>query len=190
MEFLARLVDLLKASGVQTGALALGAFGYIWLSQRGIMPALEGKWLPGVSLFGVGAAALCAASAVAFVFSSVKAFRPVQRWWQNRRFKADFIANLDNLSFRERQILGFLCHHNQKVFTTDFDGGHAASLIARGYLQHFAAPGQRLPARAFPTRVVQPVWELMKAVPEAFPYEPQFDGDGEIPPWRRHWMER
>jgi hypothetical protein len=93
---------------------------------------------------------------------------------------------IDTLSKKEREIIAYLLHHNQRLFTCDVDGGHAATLISRSIVRRALKPGQVFDYDDMPVEVPLEIWRFLRAHVDKFPY----DGDGEEPhPWRKHWME-
>ena len=94
---------------------------------------------------------------------------------------------LGELNATERQIISYLLHHNQRMFTADLDGGHAATLISRGLVKRAVRPGQAFVASDVPMEIPRPVWNLLKNMKERFPYL----GDEDDPyPWRVGFYDR
>jgi hypothetical protein len=88
---------------------------------------------------------------------------------------------VETLSKKEREILAYLLHHNQRMFTCDTDGGHAATLISRSIVRRAVKPGQVFAFDDMPVEVPLEVWRFLRANADKFPY----DGDDDDPhPWR------
>jgi hypothetical protein len=93
---------------------------------------------------------------------------------------------IETLSKTEREILAYLLHHNQRMFTSAVDGGRASTLISRGIVRRALRGGQVFDYEDMPVEIPMQIWRFLKARAAEFPY----DGDGDEPhPWRRHWME-
>ncbi|CCD94320.1 hypothetical protein BRAO375_3450003 [Bradyrhizobium sp. ORS 375] len=99
----------------------------------------------------------------------------------------DWLAEeVDSLSDKERNILAFLLHHNQRMFTCAFDYGHAATLVARGIIRAAVQPGQAFDPENMPAELPLEVWRWLRPRREQFPYT----GTENDPfPWRKAWFE-
>lgn len=94
---------------------------------------------------------------------------------------------IETLSKKEREILAYLLHHNQRMFTCDADGGHATTLLSRGIARRALKDGQVFNYEDMPVEIPLEVWRFLRARVDQFQYE----GDEDAPyPWRVHWMER
>lgn len=115
---------------------------------------------------------------------TVKFSPPQQK--RNDALEERLFEEVETLSEREREILAYLLHHNQRLFTCNVDGGRAATLIARGIVRQAMRPGQVFDFDDMPVEIPIEIWRVLRARAERFPYA----GDGEEPyPWRKHWME-
>lgn len=94
---------------------------------------------------------------------------------------------LDELTEQDREILGYLLHHNQRMFECAVDGGNARMLISRGIVQSALRPGQVFDSENVPMEIPKHVWNVLKKHRSMFPYSPSDDG---AYPWRVHWMLR
>jgi len=92
------------------------------------------------------------------------------------------------LTEREREIIGYLLAHNQKMFTNTPDCGHANTLLARGIVVIAAQPGQMCTYYEVPFAIPDHIWTVLKQHQRDFPYSPPPRGEAEVHPWRRHWM--
>jgi hypothetical protein len=94
------------------------------------------------------------------------------------------------MTSKEREIIAYLIANNQTTFTAPIDGGHAATLLARGIVNVIAAPGQYVDQENVPMMIRRPVWKALVKHKTEFPYKPPEDDEPEGHPWRVHWMER
>jgi len=92
------------------------------------------------------------------------------------------------LTEREREIIGYLLAHNQKMFTNTPDCGHANRLLARGIVVIAAQPGQVGTHYEVPFAIPDHIWTVLKQHQKDFPYSPP-PREAEGHPWRRNWME-
>jgi hypothetical protein len=112
---------------------------------------------------------------------------PVSPAASNLNAEADLREELSELNAKEREIIAYLVHHNERLFTADIDGGHAATLIARGFVRVALRPGQVFDSADVPMEVPRPVWNVVKQMKEQFPYS----GDEDDPhPWRVGFYDR
>jgi hypothetical protein len=88
---------------------------------------------------------------------------------------------------KDREIIAYLLHHNQRMFTAASDGGHARLLISRGIVRMAVRHGQHVDLEDVPFEIPKHVWEVLVRNKDKFVY----DADDDTPyPWRVHWMER
>jgi hypothetical protein len=88
---------------------------------------------------------------------------------------------------KDREIIAYLLHHKQRMFTADSDGGHARLLLSRGIVRVAAKHGQHIDMSDVPFEVPRHIWDVLARNKEKFPYT----ADDDAPyPWRVHWMER
>lgn len=88
---------------------------------------------------------------------------------------------------KDREIIAYLLHRNQRMFTCEPDGGHARLLLSRGIVQIAARHGQQVDYSHVPFEIPMGVWRVLEKHREQFPYS----GDDDDPhPWRVHWMAR
>jgi hypothetical protein len=94
---------------------------------------------------------------------------------------------LNELTAKEKEIIAYLLHKNNRLFTADLDGGHAATLISRGIVRNALRPGQAFSPEDVPMEIPRQIWTLLKSMAPQFPYE----GDEDDPyPWRVGFYER
>ena len=195
-EALSKYVDLLKASGWQTGTIALAAGMFLYLSQAGVLPPME-PWMlligwVVVFLFG-------ALSAASLATACQRGVQAVWGLWKGRQerlaWEAKIIGDIPTMTDHERRILGYLRHHRLRTFDTDLDGGYANTLFAKGYLLHVAGT-KAIDRRRVPTFVADDVWRIINERPQDFPHVEQWSQPGasssrvEVEPWRIPWNLR
>ena len=97
------------------------------------------------------------------------------------------LEELSELNATERRIISYLLHHNQRMFTADLDGGHAATLIARGLVKNAVRPGQAFDVTDVPMEIPRLLRNIIKGMKDQFPYSGDED---DAYPWRVGWNER
>lgn len=179
-------LEILKASGWQTGAIAIAC--------GAVLAILHAGWLPSpgaVPIFLlVVACAICACLAVASMLSGLFKFLRPDAWivhWRRvamqRKAVRDYIPHMTE---EERGIIGYLLANNQKMFTGASDGGHATTLISRGIVVMALRPGQVFTDSDTPFTIPDHIWDVLHHHRDQFP-PPEADGTH---PWRVHWMAR
>lgn len=194
-EAVSKYLDLLKASGWQTGSIAFAAGLFLYLSKIGVLPELE-PWMviaTWVVVFLCGALAAAAMGSVV-QWALQTGWAALQRRRARAKLREAFIDDIPFLSERERLILGYLREKKQKTFVADHDGGYAATLLAKRYIYYIGVRGQTFDINKVPMAVAEHVWTVMQERPEDFPYVPEYDTSGrqrhEIIPWRIPWGAR
>jgi hypothetical protein len=91
------------------------------------------------------------------------------------------------LTAKDKQIIGYMLHHNQRMFECELDGGYARLLLSRGIVRIAARPGQELDYFNVAFEVPAHIWEVLVKHKDEFPYQPEKDGGH---PWRVPWMAR
>ncbi|MBM6579418.1 hypothetical protein ILT44_04415 [Microvirga sp. BT689] len=183
-------LEILKASGWQTTALAGASALIVWLNSSGLLPVpLHEYIIQGAVVVGLVSACLALASiASALVKASEHPRQAVSGWRARRAFKREFEAHIPMLRPVERQIFAYLLHHNQKGFTGALDAGHAAGLLGSGWIRINARHGQQLDRWDVPFVVHDLVWEVLQEHKDEFPYKPEYDERyrtrSERQPWR------
>jgi hypothetical protein len=128
------------------------------------------------------------ASLCSFLIEELEVVQRVKAVAAKRRAKKRVEALIPFMTDEDKAIIGYLLHHNQRIFSTDEDGGRAAHLISQRVIQLAVAQGQVVRANAVPFAISDPAWEALTAHRDHFPYvEPE---DDEAFPWAIHWMER
>jgi len=186
-----RWLEILKASGWQTAAIAIACGLFLLIARAGWLPSLE-PWMTTVAVVGL---LLCGCLAISSFLSALFKFVPVQIWivhWAElRRQKHSVVDYIPHMTPKERQIIAYLLAKNQKMFTCDSDGGYANTLISRGILVRALISGQVFAASDMPVAVPNHIWDVLVAHKDQFPYKPERGERGvETHPWRVPWMLR
>jgi hypothetical protein len=184
-----RWLDILKASVWQQLAVA-GACGlFVWLVTVGVVPT-DGKavWIGLPAFVGL----VCLGLALAAVVStSARGLQPrVARWGGIYRERKAARRYIPCMTTKEREIIGYLLHHNQKVFQSTQDGGYAAPLISVGIVRMAVQPGQFVDPMRVPFGIADHIWAVLESNRRAFTYAPPPVGESEGHPWAIPWMAR
>jgi hypothetical protein len=94
---------------------------------------------------------------------------------------------LSELNEKEREIIAYLLHRGERMFTADLDGGHATTLISRGIVQRALRQGQAFNPSDVPMEIPRSIWNIIKTMKDQFPHS----GDEDDPhPWRVGFYDR
>ncbi len=183
-----RWLELLKANGWQTTALAAACGTVLFLVKKGYVQT-DGSpyWVLGAVIGAVVFGCLSLAAIGRAVVQATDVGGVARRWWLRRLQRKAARDYIPFMTAKERSIVAYLLHHNQRVFQTTQDGGYAAPLIAQGVVWPAVAPGQVVSAYGVPFEIPEHIWSTLKKHRDAFPYDPGGDGG---PPWNIHWMAR
>jgi hypothetical protein len=91
------------------------------------------------------------------------------------------------MTAKDKEIIAYLLHYNQRMFTCEPDGGHARLLLSRGIVYVAACPGQQVNYSDVPFEVPADVWAVLVKHKDKFPF---LADDDDPHPWRVGWMER
>jgi hypothetical protein len=180
-----RWLEILKASGWQTAAVAAACGLFLLIAHWGWLPPLDALMIQ----LAVIVFLICGSLAVASVVSATLKFFPMQTWllhWINRRKAKRAVRDyIPYMTKRERTIIGYLLAKNQKMFTAASDGGYAATLLSRGIIC-VAARNQLVDMLHVPMMIPDDVWDVLIEHKQQFPYSftPKTHGDVEPHPWR------
>ena len=184
-------LDILKASGWQTTALAIACGLIVVLVKSEVIPTTGSpSWiaLPAIGALIFGCLSLAAmGSALAKVIKPAAIF---DRWRLKRHKERAVREFIPYMTDTDRAIIGYLLYHNHKMFQAYQDGGYAAPLISKGIIQRSGVHGQAVDLTRMPFEVPDHVWSVLEKNREAFPYEPPPTGEVEKHPWAIHWMAR
>lgn len=183
-------LEILKASGWQTVAIAAACGLFLLAVHWGWLPPLE-SWM---TLLAAFIFLLCGCLACASFFSTFFRFFPIQKWlvhWINiYRAKCGLRNYIQYMTPNERKIIGYLLAKNQKTFLAESDGGYASTLISRGFVTIIAKRGQHLDMNDVPMAIPDHFWDVLQKHKNDFPYTPPARGETEVHPWRVPWHLR
>lgn len=182
-------LDILKASGWKTTALAV-AFGlFILIAHWGWFSALPDWVIPGAA-FGF---LVCGCLALASIGSTAFKFFPIQErivhWLNVEREKRAARNYIPHMTREERAIIAYLLARNQTIFVANRDGGYAMTLISRGFVMPALQPGQAFYEADTPMAIPDHIWDVFVRHKDQFPYKPPEHGEYEGHPWRVPWEE-
>ena len=183
-----RWLEILKASGWQTTAIAAACGVFLLIAAWGWLPPLPAI----VTLAVVFTFLVCTFLALASMGSALFQFIPLKVWILHyvyrRREERAIREYIPHMTEEEREIVAYLLAKNQKSFTGAMDGGRAATLISRRIIVRALQPQQVFLADDVPFMIPDHVWTVLHHHRERFPYTPK--DDVEAHPWREHWMAR
>ena len=183
-------LEILKASGWQTAAIAAACGVFLLMDHWGWLPPLE----PWMTLLATFFLLLCGFLACASFFSSLFRFFPIQIWfvhWLNiYRAKSDLRDYIQYMTPTERKIIAYLLAKNQKTFSAESDGGYASTLLSRGFVTIIAKPAQHISMNDVPMAIPDHLWDVLQKHKSDFPYTPPERGKTEVHPWRVPWQAR
>jgi hypothetical protein len=129
--------------------------------------------------------AVCAALAkLGFAVRDERFQRPVPQSQEEIEKVEEYIPYMTP---KDKQIIAYLLHHNQRMFECEPDGGHARLLLSRGIVRIAARHGQEVDYFHVPFEVPLHIWQVLMKHKDKFPYQPEKEGGH---PWRVHWMSR
>jgi hypothetical protein len=176
-------LEILKAGGGTTLALALACGIFLFSAHWGWLPALD-PWMTQAAAFGL---LVFGFLTIAACGSALYKHFPVLEWVAHhindgctKQEVRDYIPYMNP---HERRIIGYLIANNQKQFTGEADGGHAATLIACGIVISTlqSNPNQIISEINVPMRIPDLIWDVLIA------HKDQFPNPGvQVPPWLRH----
>jgi hypothetical protein len=85
----------------------------------------------------------------------------------------------------EKEIIAYILHHNQKMFTCSIDGGYASTLISHRIVKTAFAPNQIFDQEAMPVGTPDHIWEVLVRHRASFAYAA---ADNRAHAWRIPWM--
>jgi len=184
-------LEILKASGSQTTALAIACGLFVILVKFEVIPTSDSPlWIAlptfGVLIFGC----LSLASMYSALANAIKPAARIDRWRLKRQEKKAVREFIPYMTETDRAIIGYLLYHNQKMFQTEQDGGYAAPLISKGIIRLSAVHGQAIDLSWTPFEIPDHIWSVLEQSRESFPYKPSPSGEREKHPWAISWMAR
>ena len=186
----AKWLEILKARGWQTSALAVACLVFYCLVRFGFIPVSENPlWLTVPIALALVSGALAIASIIASAAKFFRLRRRFAQWLQRRHDQERLRKYIPFMSNDEKRILGYLLYHRQKTFLAELSGGYAVGLISKGFIRRGLSPGQAFDTNHVPFNVPEHLWSVLQEHQDCFPYAPPEDGV-EKHPWAIHWMAR
>ena len=181
----AKWLEILKASGAKTAAIAVAAALLVYLNTTKRLPVDIDHWIIGVAII---VALLCGCLTVASIASYAlpKARGFVMGMWLRRQENKAVAALIPAFSEKERNIIGYLLANNQPMFTNAPDCGHAATLVSKGIVVCAVRAGQPVVQSDVPFAIPEFIWNILRKNKGAFTHVPL--NAGQPYPWRRLWM--
>ena len=181
----ARWLEILKASGWKTTALAVASALLVYGNSKEWFPTPFEPWKIQIAVVTL---VVCSCLSLASVGSAIKP--KLARMWAIRREKHEVTKAIPQMTTKERQIVSYLLVRNQRMFTSTPDGGYANTLISKGTVVCALLPGQSRTYLDTPFEVPKHVWDVLIKHKAEFPYVPPEAGESEPHPWRVRWTLR
>lgn len=181
---------ILKASAWQLLGLSL-ALSVFWLLLRAeILPpsnlpfVVYGLPLAILLTAGLGLASLVE-QVTKWATAALKKHREAREQKQYiTQHQRKFAEHISYMTENELAIYGYLLTHSRKSFTAEMDGGHAASLYKRRFIQTDAQNGHSYGLYEFPFSVPDHIWSVLEEKRDQFPSK---FPDQKLPWFRRHF---
>ena len=182
-------LEILKASGWQTLALTI-AFGlFIYLVNKGVIPTNNDPLWIALPTLGF---LICGFLALARIGSAIDPATHIRIWRHKKRTRDKLKKFIPFMTEKDKEIIGYLLRHNQKVFTYDDTGGYAGSLISKGFIRVVTSPyyNQAFDNFGVTFEIPDHLWEVLETHRDKFPYSPSPNNETEPYPWAIPWMAR
>jgi hypothetical protein len=183
MDFDPKWLDILKATGPQTGAIALACGLFLLSPHLGWIAPLD-TWVIQLVVFLL---LITGWLSLASLATALYKFIPLHKWiihWRNMHGKRQAVRRyIPHMTPKECEIIGYLLYHNQKMFTGAFDGGYARTLISHGIVVQALRAGQAFSQLDVPYAIPDYVWNILVQHKDEFPYQKP-RGKQETHPWR------
>lgn len=182
-------LELLKASGWQTCAIAVAAGLFLLGVSYGWIPTPGDGWMALAWAAFLLSGFLWLATAASGLWTASASMRADLA---NRRLikkeKDRFVAHMPHLTDEERAIFAYLLSYNQKTFTCASDGGYAVTLISGGFIIPMLRPNQAFRENDMPVCVPEHIWEALQEHRGEFTHRRPREGVVDPHPWRVPWM--
>ncbi len=184
-------LEILKASVWQTASLAIACLIIFLLIKNGAIPRTASPlWeaLPaiGAIIFGCLSFGLIG-SALSKYYQPDKAYTA----WRIKRHQINELREyIPFMTEKDKEIIGYLLYHNQRIFVNPQDAGYAATLLSKGIIRVSAQQGQVLDLTRVPFEIPDYIWSELVNHREKFQYKPPPSGETEVYPWAIDWMAR
>ena len=181
-------LEILKASGWQTTALAVSCILIVVLIKQNLIPSTNSPlW---IAVPSIGAVIFGCLSLAAIGNALTKAIKPgmrIDKWLLKRQKVKEVLEFIPYMTDKDREIIGYLLYHNQKMFQATQDGGYAAPLISKGVIKISLRHGQTFDASHVPFEIPNYAWSVFEENKKLFPYNPPPKGKAEKHPWALPW---
>ena len=178
-------LEILKANAWQTGALTIACTIIYMFMESKMAPTIDDRWMilpvAGMSICGM---LFLAAIVKPLTENILKKAQARRRLRDEQRMAHQHIPHMND---KDREIIGYLLHHNQKMFRALDDGGYADLLISKGIIRLAAKVGQIVAHGSVPFEIPDHIWSVLEKHREKFPYTPPPEGEREARPWARPW---
>jgi len=186
MTFDSKWLEILKASGWQTAAIAITCGMFLLFARWGWLPPLD-PWMILIAAFGL---MLCGTLSIAAILSSSPVRNLVVNCYTIRKQKYAVRKYIPYMTDKEREIIAYLIAKNKKTFKYTIDGGYATTLISRGIVVCGLRPGQVGSTHHIPFIIPDHIWSVLVKRRKEFPYVPPPPGKNEKHPWAIHYAVR
>lgn len=184
--FSAQWFEFIKSPPRILFGVALFSLSILFAKRWNYLPP-EG-WEFWVAMLGLLSASLFISTALAALKAPASWIWHLVRDWQLKRTHADqFERDIPFFHDQEKKIYGWLLTNNRKWFEAAQDGGHAASLIGKGYVVFNVQHRQPVHPEDVPMIVPDHIWKVLEKCRSQFPKVLEDDG---AHPWRVSWMAR
>lgn len=179
---------LLKTSGWQMAALTVACL--LILVFDFVPTTNSALWR---TIFSIAAVIFGCLSLAAILRALAEAIKPgmkIAQWRLKRKKIKEAREHIPYMTDKEREIIGYLLYHNQKMFQTNQDGGYAAPLLNKGIIKVSLRHGQVCDPLRVPFEIPDDVWSVLEKNKKLFSYSPPPEGESETHPWAIPWMVR
>jgi hypothetical protein len=178
----------LSAAGVYKLALAAVCGVYYYVAKSAVVPGAETWELRAAFLGALLFGALWIASAINAMLKLVPPKEWILYYVKQRKERTHVQNYIASMTPKEREIIGYLIEHNQKVFTCPPESEDLSPLVSQRIVVPALQPGQMFNADSMPFVVLDNVWTVLLANRNQFPSGVSVDEYG-LPPWRsRDWV--
>ncbi len=166
-------LEILKASGWQTGALAT-AFGlFIVMVNVEIIPTTSSPlWIALPAVAGL----VCLFLSLAAIGEALtKLFKPGLQFsmWRIRRSEQKEVREyIPYMNENDKRTIGLCLYHNLQTIQVNLDAGEAVQMISKGIIRIAVYSGQRYSRRRVPHEFPLHIWKVLGEHKERFPYKP------------------
>lgn len=144
----AKWLDILKASGWQTAAIAAAGAVLLYANAKRLLPVPLERWMIQTA---VATTIVCVCLTISSIVSATMRATQRQRarLWsglvEQRRLRREVAAYIPSMTPREREIIAYLLAHNQRIFTNTPDGATRTRSFREGSLSLRSGQGRHSP---------------------------------------------